>query len=390
MFATDILKVLYAPHKVFKQIVQNPKYLGAIVVLLIFVAAQTAFYYNYYSKANVEQTTPVIATVGAWTSNTTLWQASSGVVISSNYDDFFNSTSKVYGNSSLQFDASASSVSMTLSGIDQVNCGPMGYPNMSMRIKLVQPQAIPEKVTLTLYSLGEGNYFQYDLTSGFASSTTDVWNNFTLPVGSGNWQSTGDAKWENITAINLDFTFSSNSDITVRVAGLFFRGIYQNPIDSSGAGFLIFALQQGFMTFLFEWLVFTALLYIFIKVFKGTVVWKTLFVAVGFALIVLLIQTLVNLAVTTTLPQVYYPVESSSLANIAGDAQAINSVITAQLATFSTIYSVMLLITYVWTAALAVFIIRSLLPEFSWSKSIMVSSAALVGTIILLGLLLGI
>lgn len=375
----------------FKQIVQNPKYLGAIIVLLLFVAAQTAFYYNYYSKANVEQTTPTITTIGAWTNNTTLWQANSGVAISSNYDDFFNSTSNVYGNSSLQFDASDSnSVSMTLSGIDQVNCGPMGYPNMSMRIKLVQPQAIPEKVTLTLYSLGEGNYFQYDVTSDFSSSTTDVWNNFTIPVGSGNWQSAGDAKWENITTLKLDFTFSSNSDITVRVAGLFFRGIYLNPIEAGSTGFLIFALQQGFMTFLFEWLVFTALLYIFIKVFKGSVVWKTLFIAVGFALIVLLIQTLVNIAATTTLPQVFYPAESANLANIAGDAQAINNVIAAQMSTFSTVYSAMLLATYVWTTALGVFIIRSLLPEFNWSKSIMVSSASLVGTIILLGLLLGI
>ncbi len=372
----------------FKQIVQNPKYLGALIVLLLFVAAQTGFYYSFYSKTNVEQTTPTITQIGAWTGNTTLWQASSGVAISSNYADFLNSTSHVYGNSSLQFvAANSNSISATLSGIDQVNCGSTGYPNMSMRIKLVQPQASPEKVTLTLYSLGEGNYFQYDLTSDFSSATADVWNNFTIPVGSGNWQSSGDAKWENITALKLDFTFSTSSDITVRVQGLFFRGTYLNLIESDSMGFLILALPQAFTSFMFEWLVFTALLFIMIKVFKGNVVWKPLFIAVGFALIVMIAQSLVNTAAATTLPQIYYPVESASLANIAGEAQAITNAIATQAATFSTISAVMLLATYAWTAALGVFIVRSLLPEFAWSKSIMISSASLVGTIILLSLL---
>ena len=60
MILTDILKVLYQPHKVFKQIVQNPKYLGAIIVLLLFVAAQVAFQYTQYSKVYYEQTSPDI------------------------------------------------------------------------------------------------------------------------------------------------------------------------------------------------------------------------------------------------------------------------------------------------------------------------------------------
>jgi hypothetical protein len=388
LFATDIPKVLYGPHKVFKKIVENPKYLGAIIVLLIFVAVQTGFYYSFYSKSYVEQTTPDINQIGAWTSNTTLWQTSSGVAISTNNEDFLNSTNYIYGNSSLQFDASNNNrISMSLNDIDQLNCGPMGYPNMSMRIKLVQPQTGLEKVTLTLYSIGENNYFQYDLTTEFSSSAADVWNNFTLPLGAGNWQSTGDAKWENITGLKLDFTFTANVDVTVRVQGLFFRGIYQNPIEAYSTTLLLISLQQGFMSFMFEWLVFTGLLFIMLKIFKVNAVWKPLFIAVGFALIVMVVQSLINSVATFTLPQIYYPVESMNLANIAGEAQIINNVILSQASTFSTISAIVLFATYVWTAALGVFIVRALLPEFPTSKSIIVSASSLVGTIILLSLL---
>ena len=40
MFANDVLKVLYAPHKVFKQVIQNPKYWGPILVFIIFIVAR--------------------------------------------------------------------------------------------------------------------------------------------------------------------------------------------------------------------------------------------------------------------------------------------------------------------------------------------------------------
>ena len=37
LIINDILKVIYAPHKVFKDIVANPKYLGAVLVLVLFI-----------------------------------------------------------------------------------------------------------------------------------------------------------------------------------------------------------------------------------------------------------------------------------------------------------------------------------------------------------------
>jgi hypothetical protein len=392
LFAADILKVLYAPHKVFKQIVQNPKYWGAIVVLILFVATQIAAYYAYDLKNSYELTAPSGVQFGVWTQNTTLWTASSSAVISQNYDDVINST--FLGNSSLQFALfNSSNLSMELrdlNPVDSVNCGSKSFQNISMRIKIVEPQTAPEKVTLYLYSLNSSDYFQYDLTPEFSSSQTlGIWNNLTAPVGSGNWQSNGAPQWSNITGIKLDFTFPSDSNITLRVEGVFFRdmvfqGVYLYQSEIGSTGYVIYYAQLVLMQFLFEWLLLTALIYIFVKLLKANLVWKPLFAAIGLALIPLVIQALITLAATSTLTSIYYPVEV-----LAGmpEAQVAANAISAAQANFNLITTAVPLAMYVWITALGILIVRALLPEFSWMKSVMVSVASLVVTIILMAYL---
>jgi hypothetical protein len=391
LIVKDIGKVLYAPRKVFAQIIQNPKYLGAIIVLLLFVATQTAFYYLYYSKNFSEQTFPVGNQFGIWTQNATLWNTNSSAVISYNYGDLINST--FYGNSSLQFALSNSSDIFVELGNFQnsVNCDPTGFQNMSMRIKIVEPQIAPEKATLSLYSLNASNYFQYDLTQDLSNSAVSVWNNLTVPVGSGNWLSNGNPNWQNITGLRLDLTFSTNSSISLRIQGVFFRGIYKTPIEVDSTRFFITILQLTFTQFLFEWLILTALLYIMIKGLKGTVTWKPLFAAVGFALITIVIQTLIAIAATTTLPSINYPIEF--LANVPVEAQLINNTISATVATFSLIFGVFQIATYLWIVTLGAIITRTItaptgegssaVPQFGWGKSFLVSGASLLLTIII-------
>jgi hypothetical protein len=385
LILTDILKALYQPHKVFKQIVQNPKYLGALVVLIIFVAAQTGFYYTLYSKTYYEQTSPEINNLGYWTLNSSLWSATTGAAVTHNFDDFINSS--FYGNSSLQFElANSKNISVALTGFGQVDCSSSGFQNLSLRIKTANPQAIPEKVSLTLYSLKDADYFQYDLTSNFSNSTaSSLWNNLTAPVGSGSWQSSGSPQWRNITALKLDFVFPAESNITLRLEGVFFRGIYKTPMASDSTGFLIYVLQAVFTQFLFQWLLLGGLLYIIVKVLKGNLTWKPLFVAVGFALIVTAVLALINIAATLTVPSLNYPVEL--LVQVPGEAQALSNVIATATATYTTIAAVIQLAGYVWLAALNAFILRALVPEFSWSKSILASAISLVLSIILLSLL---
>ena len=389
MFATDILKVLYAPHKAFKQIVENPKYWGAIAIFVIFIALQTGYVFAQSEKIYYEQTFPSASTtaLSAWTDNATLWQVSpSGATITSNSVDTLNNT--YYGNSSLQFAASdTDSISMALSSFDSVRCGPDSYQNLSMRIQIAEPSATPTSVTLTLYSLSDSNYFRYDLTSSFSGSAADVWNNITVPVGpdAANWQSTGDATWENITSLKLDFTFSENSDVTIRVQGLFFRGLYQTFMQINSTLFIVSILQQVIFQFVFEWLLLTGIMYIIIKVLKGNVIWKPLFIAVGFALVVLVVSSLLNLASTAALPTIFSPIEYQTA--LVGEAQIINDALLAQTAIYTTLTAAIAIASYAWTAILGALIVRALIPEFTWAKSIMTSSAAIVVTVVLMGLL---
>ncbi len=44
---------------------------------------------------------------------------------------------------------------------------------------------------------------------------------------------------------------------------------------------------------------------------KNSVLWKPLFIALGFAMFIMVIRALVNLAATFTLPTVYYPFDLS-------------------------------------------------------------------------------
>ncbi len=385
----DLAKVLYAPHKAFKQIIQNPKYWGAILVLVLFVAAQAAFQYSYYSKVYFEETNPDINSLGIWTLNSTMW--TSQAVITNNTGDFLNSTNYLYGLSSLQFDqVNSSSLSMRLNNIGTVDCGPNGYKNFSMRAKIVNPTAVPQSVNLTMYSSSDANYFRNDITSMFAASSSTTWNNLTIPVGSGasGWQSTGSPNWESITYISMDFGFADNSSITVRLEGVFFRGIFQTAIESDGMGFLFYVLQLVFTQFLFEWLILSALFFIIIKVLKGTITWKPLFIAVGFALIVMVVQALISIAATPTLPPVHLPVEL--IVSVPVEAVTLANALTPLMATFNTISSAVQLAAWVWLGALGAFVVRALMPEFSWGKCIAASSGALVVTIILLRLLIGV
>lgn len=388
MFVADILKVLYAPHKVFKTITQNPKYWGPLLIFVLFIALQSAFYYSFYSKTYYEQTTPAISNLGEWTESATLWTNYSGVVVSSNYLDFMNSS--FYGNSSLQFDASnANSISIEIPRFSDVNCTPSAFTALSMRIKQADPQVAPIGATLTLYSLGTADTFKYDLTNDLSNtSVIGTWNNITIPVGGDNsdWQTNGNPTWQNITGLKLDLNFpSAASKISLRVAGLFFRGSFQSPVKTDFGGFVIYALQLVVTQFLFQWLLFTGIMFIVIKGLKGTIVWKPLFIAVGFALTITLIQSIINSASLTTLPAINYPVEV--LTGLPVESTVLANAISMNATTYTLIASVIQLITYVWIVALGSLIVRALEPEFTWLKCIATSAVGFIVTILLMSIL---
>ncbi len=391
MFASDILKVLYAPHKVFKEVVQKPRYLGPILVFVIVVALQSGFFYAQSQKIYYEQTSPSSDKLGTWTTNATLWTTSPAIAVTIDYLHYLNST--IYGNSttssSLQFAVSdAASFFLALPRFTAVECSPTAFQNLSMRVEQAGLQTVPSKVILTLYSISDANIYQTDLTSYFSnSSLIGSWNNITIAVGpdAANWRSSGSPLWANITGLRLDFTYPSNNNVTLRMTGLFFRGEFKTFEQVSVGGLAITILEQTVLSFVFEWLFLTAVAYVLIKVLKGTVVWKPLFVAFGLVLVVTAIQAAISIAATQTLPVVHSPIELQ--AGLPVEFEAINAAIAAQTATYTLITGVVQLITYVWIVGLGVFVVRAVQPEFSASKSIAISAAAFIITIILMALL---
>jgi hypothetical protein len=397
LVVNDILKVLYAPHKAFKKIVQEPKYLGPLVLLIIFVVAQIGSAYVVASKSYVEQTMPVTTLGDAWTQNAALWTASSGVTVGNNTLDYINGT--YYGRVSIEFSASAvSSIWMENRWSESVNCGADGFKNVSFRVKTITPDVKPASVMLYLYSLS-GSNFHRDLTNAFSNSTFNVWNSITVPVGSeSGWVSSGaEAKWENITGIKMEFTWSSNQNVDLRVVGLFFRGIFKSPLEVYGVSYLASSALNAVTPFLFQWLLFTGLIYVIIKGLKGNVVWKPLMVAVGFALVALVIQAVILAVVYTTLPNISYPLEV--LLGVTGEFQVAYQVVLDSIAMVSQIGGILQIAVYVWIIALGTIITHEItavavegtpsLPQFGWMKSILTSAAGYLLTLIILGFVLG-
>ncbi len=387
MSASDILKVLYAPHKVFKEIIQNPKYWGPLLVLILVVATQSGYYYAQSQKIYYEQTSPGSDQLGAWTTNATIWTISSGATVTNNYSNYLNSS--YYGNGTLQFSITNSSqLFMAIPSFSGVDCSTTAFQNFSLRVEQASPSEAPSQVKLTLYSQSDSSTYQTDLTSQFSNtSLVGSWINITVPVGAkaAGWQTTGNPQWTNITGLKLDFSFTSSSNTTLRLTGMFFRGEYKTFEQISTSGLAITILQQVLFSFVFEWLFLTGLTYVIIKGLKGTVTWKPLFVAFGLVLIIVAIQAVVNVAATQALPIIHSPIELQ--VGLPVEADAINAAIASMTATYTLITGVVQLAVYIWIVALGVFVVRAVQPEFTTAKCVLTSAAALIVTIILMTLL---
>jgi hypothetical protein len=445
----DILKVIYAPQKAFKTIIANPKYLGALIVLLLFIAVQVGYEYSQFSKTYTEQTTPAIDQLSTFTNATltgsdnitTVWRSSSNVALTNNFDDYFNYSIYVagfglptdnpaayyslFGNSSLGMSANntntltaALDIESALNSLNDslvaqkltplssltVDCSPSHFQNLSITLKQVQPQAVPQSAAVTLYSLSDTDYYVYDLTSQL-SNTSNIgqWTNLTLTLGPNatGWTPSGNPTWGNITALKLDFAYPSSSTISIQIGALFFHGEYLTPIQYNSTGILLQFLQLFSLQFIFAWFIMTGIIFLICKYgLKAPVTWKPLFIGLGMAMFVMVIRGLVNLGATFTMPTVYYPFDLSlgvrfdpyaalyfpqeALKTLPAASTAIFNNINAATATFRTMVSGMFIVSYVWLGALGVIVIGELKPEFSMIKRIVLSAVSLAIVVLIL------
>jgi hypothetical protein len=381
----DILRVLLQPHKAFKDIIKNPSYLGPMILLIIFVVSQIGSSYVVASRSFVEQTMPIGDLGDEWTSNALTWTSIPSVNISNNTVDFINS-SLYYETTSVEFDASdLNMINMEIPNFgDTINCGPDGFNNVSLRMKIISPNHSPNSAKLTLYSLAN-SAFVYDIT-GEVENNLGSWNNLTLPVGFGDWTSiNSEAVWQNITGIKLEFNWSTNSTINMLIDGLFFRGDFKGPLDLFGVSYFATSAINAIAPFLFQWLLLTGFMYLLIKWLKSEIVWRPLMVAVGFALIMLVIQGFLLAIIYTFLPDIYYPLEV--LAGTPGEFEVAYQVILDQISTISSIQTAITLAINVWIILLGAFITKAI-TEFTWMKSFLVSGVSVFLSVIVLGFLI--
>jgi hypothetical protein len=412
----DILQVIYAPQKAFKKIIENPKYIGAIIILILFVGIELGYEYSQISKIEIEQTSPTIDQLSAYT-NATMWSTATNINVTNNFNDYFNYTiyqagygyyPNLFGNNSLKISATNTNNIIASLGNINVICDETGFQNLTMVTKLTQPQTTPQNATITLYSLSNTNYYQYDLTPALSNaSNIGQWNNITIPVGktATGWTTSGSPNWRNITALTLSANYPANSNITINIGALFFRGEYQTLIQLNSTGFLLNFLQQFSLQFLFTWFLLTGLIYVFFRGLKNAVLWKPLFIALGFALFVMVIRALISLIATLTLPTVYYTFDlwpglsltaygtafypAEAAGTLFAQSQAALTTIAAQSEILASVTVTVFFISYIWLGALGVIIMRALKPEFSALKRIAISAVSIAVTLLVL-LLLGV
>jgi hypothetical protein len=165
------------------------------------------------------------------------------------------------------------------------------------------------------------------------------------------------------------------------VDGLFFHGgVYLSGLDLGITGYMTnIALNSG-MTFVVTWVVFAALLFLLGKNMGGKVVWKLILVAVGFILITMVIQTVINIASYATLFQAKYPF--ASIVGVMGEGTAEYNLVLEKNAFVDLIYTVTQLGIWVWTGALGALVLH-FTAELSWPKSVLASGVAILIRILL-------
>jgi len=375
LFAYGIFKVIYAPHKAFKEIIQNPRYHGPILIMILFAAAYAGSAYIVLSKTYNEQTLPLASQKDEWTENSTLWASiwTSNANITESEDCI---SGDYYGNKSIEFSVDDMQIWMQLNYTEPINCsGLEGYKNMSFRIKLIYPNTTELKnASLYLYS-GPAYRFYYNLTKHFVSLNNSIWNNLTIPIGSESkcWvNSADDTYWGNITSLRFEFTWPETTNLTVRLDGLFFRGVFKSFMENAASYMFNFS-AVAFMQFIIKWVFLSGILYVLAKAFGAETVWRPLLILVGFALITLFVQAVINAATYSTLPTLYYPLEL--IGGVKGESEIAYNKILEETWLVSQISNYVQIGVYVWTILLCAIAIR-LLSEFTWTKCFLVSTVA--------------
>ncbi len=148
---------------------------------------------------------------------------------------------------------------------------------------------------------------------------------------------------------------------------------------------LSFSFQSLFQ-FVITWVLLSALLFLLGRALGGKVVWRLILIAVGFILITVVVQAVVNIVSYATLFQAKYPF--AVIGGVVGEGTAEYNSILDQTALVRSIGTITQLIIYAWTILLGAMILR-FTAEMTWLKSIIPSVLAYLIMLLVSGFLFG-
>ncbi|MDI6691641.1 MAG: hypothetical protein QME50_07275, partial [Candidatus Bathyarchaeota archaeon] len=194
------------------------------------------------------------------------------------------------------------------------------------------------------------------------------------------------ASWANITGLKLNFTWLENSDITLLVDGLFFGGVFKSSLTNVVSDMVSLSLS-AFTRFVIRWIILGGILYIMVKGFGAKILWKPVLILIGFTLITMFIQAIINTITFSTLPTLYYGFDL--LGGVSGESEDAIAKLLEDIWLVNQIYGYIQIAIYLWTMGLCVIATQSL-TQFSWIKSFFIGASSYFASILLVSMIFGI
>jgi len=284
LFGSEIVKLIYAPHKAFKEIAQNMKYIGPILVMVLFIIASLGSEYARDSKIFAQQMLPTSLdpyNPNPWTQNSSMW-TSNAEVSTTDQDSILGE--------SVQFNKSdAVDVWMELDNVGPIDCADAdGYKNMTLSMKWANSLgSTPQDLSLYLFSGSRTDNFYRNMTASINTTGMDEWVNFTIPLGptAEEWlSSNADAAWNNITGLRAEVMWenSSRSNLTVLINKLFFLSNRFDPL--TGYFSPVTSVFNAVIVFALDWMIFSLVLFVAARLIKVKSDLKTFLIIIGYSL----------------------------------------------------------------------------------------------------------
>jgi hypothetical protein len=361
----EVFEVLYSPVNAFKKIIEKPDFKGVILVLVLALSVLMVQQYVASSKLYLEDRFPESDNWTEALSGPHEWFSNGSPSLDA--ADF--QMGNVDGNHSISASSSGTSLWMNIINIGSINCsGEDGYIELFFWIKWSNDVgSFPSSGTVKLFSGGEGSYFESDITGLLSSS--GVWTNITLSVGSGQgWNVNNSPDWQNITGIEFILDWSSSAELILNIDGLFFRR-YSSPIVNGDFGTAFPSiLLQVVLNFAMSWILWAGLLIIVAKLFNEDLgQWNTFFVVIGYSFIATVVYILINLVPLSSLPPLNVPLDVNAL-------NALLEVSWRPLLAYQ-LWLYIPVIGEVWIAALGAIAVH-VKKEMTWSKAATIAAVA--------------